>query len=254
MEVWMRFLVLISALFIISSFSCLKALTLADLTLKASCGYNLAQQYGTSKQAEDYKVETGLFHGATTGLSLELPVTPDFTFCYELNYVIKGSNQTISFNEIDGEPMVKPASMDAHYRLDYIEFPMLAKFKLLKGAGFNLSLTAGVAMALKVNGDYRLKGTIYFPVADSFTAIPITDNSKLKDVNQFDYSLISGGEIDFAVAGQPLTLGYRFTIGWDYLNLPTYSPGGAAPVQLRNQSYAFYLSVPLYQYPKKDKQ
>jgi len=242
----MRFLLLISALLITTSLSCLTALTFADLTLKASCGYNVAQQYGTSKQADGYKVETGLFHGVTTGFSLEFPVTPDFAFCYDLNYVIKGSNQTISFNEIDGEPMVKPATMDVYYRLDYIEFPMLIKLKTLKGNGISISLTAGAAMALKVNGDYRLKGTIYFPEADSFTAIPITDNSRLKEVNQFDYSLIYGGEIDFAIAGQPLTLGYRFTIGWDYLSLPTFSPGGADPVQLRNQSYALYLSTPIF--------
>lgn len=241
----MRFFLLIIALFFLTSVCLLPALTFTDLTLKASCGYNLAQQYGTSKEADGYKVETGIFNGATAGFSLELPVTPDFAFCYELNYVIKGSNQTISFDDIEGEPLVKPATMDVYYRLDYIEFPMLVKKKLVTGDGFDLSLTAGVAMALKVNGDYRLRGTIYFPVADSFEAFPITDDSRLKEVNQFDYSLISGGEIDFTIAGQPLTLGYRFTIGWDYLSLPTFSPGGAEPVQLRNQSYALYLSAPI---------
>lgn len=224
----------------------LHALDLSEMSIKASGGYNLAQHYGVKEQAAGYKVKTGFHHGMTAGLMLELPITPDFAFRYEFNYVTKGSSEQITIKELDGEALIKPAVMNVKYGMDYIEFPMLLKLKTLKGDNFSLSVVAGAAMALKINGDYSLDGKLYFPVAGSFEVIKIKDKSRLNDINQFDYSLIYGGELDFIVMKQPLTLGYRFTIGWDYLNLPTYQAGGFEPVQLRNQSYALYMSIPIW--------
>lgn len=228
------------------SYFSLDAVTISELNVKAGCGYNLAQHYGVKEQAAGYKVETGFHHGMTAGLMLELPITPAFAIRYEFNYVTKGSSEKITIKELDGEALIKPAVMNVKYGMDYIEFPMLFKLKTLKGDDFSISVIGGAAMALKINGDYHLDGKLYFPVADSFEVINIKDDSGLKEINQFDYSLIYVGELDFEIAKQPLTLGYRFTIGWDYLNLPTYQAGGFDPVQLRNQSYALYLSVPLW--------
>ncbi len=224
----------------------LEAVILSEISINASCGYNLAQHYGVKEQAAGYKVETGFHHGMTAGLMLELQITPAFAFRYEFNYVTKGSSEKITIKELDGEALIKPAVMNVKYGMDYIEFPMLFKLKTIEGNNFSISVIAGAAMALKVSGDYKLDGKLYFPVVDSFEVIIIKDKSRLKDINQFDYSLIYGGELDFKIKKQPLTLGYRFTIGWDYMNLPTYEAGGFEPVQLRNQSYALYLSVPLW--------
>ena len=223
----------------------LHAVDLSEMKIRTNCGYNLAQHYGVKDESVGYKVETGFHHGMTAGIMLELPITPNFAFRYEFNYVTKGSSEKITIKELEGEALIKPAVMKVDYGIDYIEFPMLFKLKTLKGHNFAVSVITGAAMALKINGDYNLDGVFYFPVADSFETIQVKDKSKLKDINQFDYSLIYGGELDFSVMKQPLTLGYRFTIGWDYLNLPTYHAGGE-PVQLRNQSYALYLSVPIW--------
>jgi len=37
-----------------------------------------------------------------------------------------------------------------------------------------------------------------------------------------------------------LSIDYRFTLGWDHLDLPTFQ--GFEPARLRNQSYHFGLS------------
>lgn len=220
------------------------------LKVSASVGYNLAQHYGNKEQAAGYGVETGFHHGFSSGMAVELPITESMAFRYEFNYVTRGSRERISVNEIGGEPLLKPAKVNVYYHLGYAEFPLLFKFTALKGEKFSLAANAGVAMSLKTNGRYELEGLVYFPDEDSFTNFHIRDESDLSEVNQFDFSLIYGGEIDFRMWSRPVTLGYRFTIGWDYLSLPTFEAGGAEPVELRNQSYCLYLSTPLWQKSK----
>lgn len=229
----------------------LGALELAEIKLGVSGGYNLAQHYGNKDQAEGYKIDTGFHHGFTSGLYLELPIVEDFAFRYEFNYVTRGSEEDITISELDGEELYKPAVMNVYYHLGYMEFPMLFKYTTLKSDKLSLAINAGAAMALKTNGRYELDGVVYFPVADSFTTFPIREMSHLKEVNQFDFSLIYGGELDFQMLQRPFTLGYRFTIGWDYLNLPTYALAEQSTVSLRNQSYALYLSTPLWHYKRQ---
>jgi len=61
-----------------------------------------------------------------------LPVTPDFAFRYDFNYVTKGSSERITISQLEGKALIKPAVMDVNYRLDYIEFLMLLKLKTNK--------------------------------------------------------------------------------------------------------------------------
>jgi hypothetical protein len=56
----------------------------------------------------------------------------------------------------------------------------------------------------------------------------------------FDFSFIYGGAVDLPVKF-PLSVEYRFTLGWDYLALPTYQ--FFEPVQLRNQAWSLMLST-----------
>lgn len=237
---------LLLLLLMVASIAGLPAWEMKELKLGLSAGYNLAQHYGNKDQAEGYKVETGFHHGFTSGLYLELPILEDFAFRYEFNYVTRGSEEDITITELEGEELYKPAVMNVYYHLGYVEFPMLFKYTALKTDQIGLAINAGAAMALKTDGRYELDGVVYFPEADSFTTFEIKDKSDLSEVNQFDFSLIYGGELDFRMWDRPFTLGYRFTIGWDYLNLPTYELAEQSTVALRNQSYALYLSTPLW--------
>lgn len=215
-----------------------------DLTLGVTAGYNLTQHYGTKDQTGDYIVRTGFRHGFTTGLNLHLPINDKFALMYEFLYVTRGSKENITIVELDDEPLVKPAVMDVKYFMDYVEFPFLLQYKFMEKKNFSLSMVSGVAMALKVKGDYELDGVIYFPDGDGYSTFILKDKSHLEEVNMFDFSLIYGGELGFQFWSTPMALAYRFTIGWDYLDLPTYSAGDSAPVSLRNQSYSLSLRIP----------
>lgn len=217
----------------------------SDFTLGVFTGYNLSQHYGTKDQTGDYQVQTGFRHGFTSGVDLHLPVTDRFALMYEFSYVTRGSTEKITIARLDGETLVKPARMDVKYYMDYLEFPFLMHYKVINKKDFYTAAVGGLAMALKVKGDYTLDGKIYFPEGDSYTTFILSDKSKLKDINVFDFSLIYGGEVGFRVKSTPLVLAYRFTIGWDYLALPTYPAGDFPPVNLRNQSYSLTLKVPL---------
>lgn len=233
-------------LWFLAIYLALPAKFLPGTTLSYNLGYNLAQHYGTKDQAAGYQVKTILHHGFTTGINLSLPATEKLSLMYEASYVTKGSTENITIRELDSEPLVKPAKMKVQYAMDYVEFPVLLKLNVVSSPDLKLSTVAGMAMGIKVRGDYHLEGTIYFPENDGYSTINITDDSNLSGVNMFDYSLIYGGELDFVLHKFPLTLSYRFTIGWDYLDLPTYEDGSFDPVSLRNQSYAVAIRIPCY--------
>lgn len=226
--------------------SCAAVLT-AQTTLSygAKMGFNLAQHYGTKVVDEAYGVETGMRPGISAGGWLDLEILPNFKLGYELLYSMKGSKQKVTFTEmeIDGEvqELAKPAVMNVKYHLDYLEMPILLKVKVFDEDKLSLTAITGTAMGLKIRGWHRLDGRIYFPTGDSlFEEIPLIEESNLEEVNMFDYSFIYGSEIELKTK-IPLFLEFRFTLGWDYLALPTYQ--FFEPAELRNQTYSLMLAT-----------
>ncbi len=235
---WMRrILLFVGFLWIFSA-------SLAGLDYGVKAGLNIATHYGTKDQASDYEVHSRVRTGAIAGLYLDLKAAGNLSLGYELLYSMKGSNQTIKIKsiEIDGvmENLSKPAVMNVLYYMEYIEVPVLMKLAVIEAPGFRLSAITGTAMSLKIHGSHELDGKLYFPDNGSFTEIPIREKSDLKDVNMFDFSFVYGGKIEFK-SMYDLFLEYRFTLGWDYLMLPTYAdfPG----VELRNQTYSLLLGA-----------
>lgn len=216
----------------------------ADQTFSFKAGMNLGMHYGTKSQADDYEVHSGMRYGAVGGLGADLIVLPYFSLAYEILYSMKGSVQDISIQkiELDGvmETLGKPAQMHVLYYIDYLEIPMLFKVAVLDNDFMRLKAITGSAMSLKLKGRHELRGTIYLPDGDDFTEIPISEKSKLEDLNLFDFSFCYGGSLEFKrLAG--MFLEYRFTLGWDYLSLPTFD--NFAPVELRNQAYSLMLGM-----------
>lgn len=208
-------------------------------------GFNLSQHYGTKGDEGDYEVHTGLRPGFIGGAFLEYEANENLSLGLEALYSMKGSREKIGINkiEIDGvmENLAHPAQMHVDYDLDYLELPVLLKLKTFKREKLELSLITGTAVGLKVNAHHQLKGKVYFPLdGGGFEIIEISESSKLRDVNIFDFSFVYGGSLDFMMR-IPLSLEYRFTLGWDYLRLPTYEM--FEPVELRNQTWSVLLST-----------
>jgi len=208
----------------------------------AKLGFNLSQHYGTKGDDQDFEVKTGMRVGLIAGAYLDLQLLPNFTLGYELLYSMKGSCETITIKrvELDGEmqDLPNPATMKVSYFLDYLEIPILLKVKVLDTKHFSSEAITGTAMAIKVKGQHRLSGEVYLPEGDDFSTIAINESSKLDNVNLFDYSFVYGGNLSLKTK-LPLHLEYRFTLGWDYLSLPTYQL--FEPVSLRNQTYSLIL-------------
>ncbi|MCB5288057.1 MAG: PorT family protein [Candidatus Cloacimonetes bacterium] len=207
-------------------------------------GFNISQHYGTKGDEGDYEVHTGLRPGFIGGAFLDYAANELLSLRLEALYSMKGSREKIGISkiEIDGvlEDLARPAQMHVNYYLDYIELPVLLRLKTFKRENLELCLITGTAMGLKVNAHHQLKGKVYFPVeGGEVELIQISESSRLRDVNMFDFSFVYGGSLDFKTR-IPLSLEYRFTLGWDYLSLPTYE--FFEPVELRNQTWSVLLS------------
>lgn len=234
-------------IFLVMLSACLLDATFVNgLIISPKIGYNLSQHYGTKDQTENYTVETGLRQGLIAGVEFKMPILDRINLQYDLCYANRGSTEKITIRQLDGEVLPKPAVMNVKYYMDYIDFPVVLNYNLFMNDKISMVLSSGASMSLKVNGVYKLDGVIYFPDSEGYSEIPIKDSSRLTDVNLFDFSMIYGGELKFKLSKNiPISLGYRFTIGWDYLELPTYEDGNFPPVKLRNQSYSITLGIPL---------
>lgn len=236
----MRYIVL---LLLLTGFA--SAAAQAPATWGAKAGMNLSQHYGTKGDEGDYGVKTILRPGFLGGVYVDFAANDLLSLGFEALYTMKGSREEIRISkmELDGvmEELQRPATMDVKYYLDYLEIPVLLKLKTLSSKNLELSAIAGTAMSLKLKGYYELQGAVYFPDGNgAYSEIPIWAESDLSDVNMFDFSFIYGGALSLP-ARYPLSLEYRFTLGWDYLYLPTYQ--FFEPVALRNQTWSVLLST-----------
>lgn len=215
-----------------------------SLSYGAKMGPGLSMHYGTKSDGMDYEVSSSYRLGMVVGGFLDLNISDNFALGYEVLYAQKGSDQEITIYKMViqnvEEELAKPAVMNVSYYMDYIEIPVLLKVKVLNKPSFGMNAITGTAMALKVKGKHNLDGRVYFPDGDSFTELSIKDSSNLSDVNMFDFSFVYGGSVEYK-RKNTYFLEYRFTLGWDYLSLPTYTL--MPPVELRNQSYSLLLGM-----------
>lgn len=206
-----------------------------SITVRA--GISISENYGTKELDSEYTVKSHRRSSITGGVSLYLPVTSRFGLQHELFYVRKGSRQ-----EIGVEILEIPTTLDVTYDLNYIEIPTLIRYTWKTSAQPTIYGISGFALSLKTSGRYTLSGQI----EDDTQVVPLKANSDMREVDMFDYSFIYGFGSEFLMAGLNLALEYRFTIGWNELQMPTYAyiPVGDdevlidnRPVPLRNQCH-----------------
>lgn len=223
----------------------------ATLDYGFKAGLNLAQHYAPNADETEYEVGTSMRTGLIAGAWLDLRILPQFALGYELLYSQKGSREQILVKKLEGEPepLQKPAVMNVDYDLDYLEIPVLLKVKTLEAGAISLEAIAGTAFGYRVKGRHQLKGTLYLPITttpdpNDFDEMHLAQSSKLKYVNRFDYSMVYGTALRYSGKVR-LSAEFRFTLGWDYLQLPTFSMDDVKvePVELRNQTYSAILGI-----------
>lgn len=233
----MRVLTLLSVALFWSGLAYAESLPL-EYGVKA--GFNLAQHYGTKADETEYKVETAMRPGIMAGAFLNYKILDHVRLGYELFYTMKGSREKVTILSVEGETLAQPAVMNLRYDLDYLEMPIALRVRAYSSPKFSVEAVTGTAFSLKIHGRHELDGTFYLPNGDGFDVIPVSEESDLSYVNMFDYSLVYGLALQ-CHGKMELSSEFRFTLGWDYLSLPTYSL--AEPAELRNQTYSLILSA-----------
>ncbi len=212
-------------------------LGVAELSFGLKAGISFAQHVGTEERDMDYEVSSSWRVGLAAGLFLEFPITSRFSIQQELLYVQKGSSQDIGVDILE-----IPTVLHVTYDMDYIEIPVLLRLSWVKWERGDLFGMAGTVLALKVKDRYRLEGS----VTDGVETVPLYADSDMSEVDMFDFGLAYGLGLEFPFLGRAAVLEYRFTMGMNTLEMPTYAyvPFGDdeelidnEPVPLKNQNH-----------------
>ena len=194
-------------------------------------GYSLATQYGITPADNTFMVDTHNRNGFAGGIFAYFPITESVGIQQELLYAMKGSRQNVT--------ITTPVNVNtvSEYDLNYFEMPIIIKYKFVKIKNFGIYGSAGIALSLLMNGEYRITSTINMGGPPTIVA----ESGTTKGLDTFDYSFVYGAGTDFKLLNKDFFIEYRMTVGWNTLAMPNAS--GAAPVPLRNQDYIFAVGM-----------
>ena len=190
----------------------------------------MSLQYGITPVDMEYTVDTFLRHAVAGGILVYYPITDSFCIQQEFLYVMKGSRQDIGIPDQKVKTYVE-------YDINYFEIPIVFRYTFVHLGNFKIYGTFGYAMSLLLNGEVRIDGTVEVDGAEIY----FTYSDEIKGFDIFDYGFVYGLGADFPLLGQDCFFDYRFTIGWNTLDMPTFP--GEPPAPLRNQNYTFTLGM-----------
>jgi hypothetical protein len=190
-------------------------------------GYSLATQYGITPADNTFMVSTHSRNGFAGGIFAHFPITESVGIQQELLYTMKGSRQNVT--------ITTPVNINtvSEYDLNYFEMPIIIKYKFFKIKNFGIYGSAGIALSLLMNGEYRITSTIDM----GGPPIIVKESGDMKGLDTFDYSFVYGAGTDFKLLHKDFFIEYRMSVGWNTLAMPNAS--GASPVPLRNMDYIF---------------
>lgn len=196
-------------------------------------GGGLAQAYGSKDQAADYNIEIKSHPVSRAGIFSQHNITENLALIQEVLFAQKGSKQTIKVKD-------QPVKFDLQYDLNYLEVPFLLKYRLLQIGDFRLNSLVGFSFSYLLDAGYDIDGSVQVGQGENVSVIPLKDSYKIKDLDEFDYSLLYGFSTEPKFLGIPIGIEYRFSLSWYKINFPTYQD--MAPVVLSNHSHALTLS------------
>lgn len=212
-----------------------------SLGVKLGVGFN--QHVGTEERDQEYEVSSGWRTGISAGVFVCWPLTSRFALQQEILYSQKGSRQDIGVDILE-----IPTTLHVTYDSDYLDIPVLARLTVLRWSGGEMYTMSGTAMSLRINGRYSLDGVL----DDGTETVPISAEGDLSEVDMFDFSMVYGTGVEMLTAAGRFIAEYRFSMGWNTLQMPTYAyvPFGDEqllvenePVPLKNQSHSLMLGV-----------
>lgn len=201
-----------------------------DFRFGFKSGLSMSMQYGITPKDLEYTVDSYFRYGFVGGVMLDFGITEDFGIQQEFLYVQKGSVQDIGIPEEDVVTHVE-------YDLNYFEIPIVFHYNFIHFGNFKIYGAVGYVMSIMLNGAVRLDGIAIVDGSEAY----FTYSTDMEGVDIFDYSFLYGAGVEFPLFGMDTFFEYRFTIGWNTLEMPTFPDEPTAP--LRNQSYNFTLGM-----------
>ena len=189
-------------------------------------GYSLSTQYGITPKDLEYTVDSFFRHAFAGGMIFDFGITESFGIQQEFLYVQKGSRQDIGIPDED-------VTTHVEYDLNYFEIPIVFHYTFIHLGNFKIYGAGGYVMSIMLSGEVRLDGIAIVDGSEAY----FTYKTDMEGVDIFDYSFLYGAGVEFPLFGFNSFLEYRFTIGWNTLEMPTFPDEPPAP--LRNQSYNF---------------
>jgi len=174
-------------------------------------------------------------NGFVGGLYLTLPLrTPGLTFRPELLYAQKGASANVSFTD-EGSTF----DLRGTVALSYLELPLLLQYTVPTAGGLRPQLYAGPAMSLRTACRVRIRTSFGGESAGQSANCDEAGGADedVASVRRFDAGGVVGGALAFAVGGQALAVGARYTHGFVRL-----ADDGESP---RNRAFAVYGSLQL---------
>jgi hypothetical protein len=197
-------------------------------------GGGIAQAYASQDQIpEEFIIATNTYPVIKTGLVAEYPITHNFSLIQEVLYSQKGAKQTITVDD-------QPVKFNLNYDLDYLEVPFLIKYRLLNIKRVPINSIVGFSVSYLLKAHYKLNGTVN--IADD--VLLVDDSYEIKDLDEFDYSLLYGLSTNLKEFGIPVHLEYRISLSWAKIEMPTFE--GIDPVIISNQSQTLAISYKFY--------
>jgi hypothetical protein len=194
-------------------------------------GYSLATQYGITPADNTFMVNTHGRNGFAGGVFAYFPITESVGIQQELLYAMKGSRQNVT--------ITTPVNINtvSEYDLNYFEMPIIIKYNFVNIKNFGIYGSAGIALSLLMNGEYRITSTINMGGPPTI----VKESGDMKGLDTFDYAFVYGAGTDLKLLNKKFFIEYRMTVGWNTLSLPNAS--GADPVPLRNLDYIFAVGM-----------
>lgn len=202
-------------------------------TIGLNFGLGLLQAYGSKEQAENYNIDINSLYGLRAGVFFKHPINEKLSLKQEVLFVQKGSKQQIKHKS-------EPVTLNVKYNLDYLEIPFILQYNLFKFKNITIYNETGFSFSYLLKANYSLDGKVF--VGEE--VFNINDSYKIKNLDEFDYSLLYGMGLEFPAYKVPVFIEYRFSLSWYKINFPTYE--NVENVQLSNQSHSISIGLPLF--------
>ncbi len=187
---------------------------------------DISRHWSTAeKGGADYSVESANRTGYGLGGILQADLSPYFTLQPEVFFIRKGSVQNVT---VAGVPI---GPIRATYILDYLELPVILKtYFRARREPLAPHLGIGPYLSFLVHNKYKFKNSI---LGES--------EQKIEDLRTTDFGVVFLFGLDVHGPDALFSFGYRFSMGFVDLALPT-GPGFPA-IDLRNQCHMFGLEI-----------